>query len=392
VVSTVLIAAGLVVAAPSVVAAVVAAVPRPDHVVIVVEENHSNGAIIGNPDAPYINSLAASGANMTGFFAETHPSQLNYLAMYSGDTQAITDDSCPHTFSTPNIGAQLATAGFSFAGYSEGLPSAGYPGCYSGKYARKHNPWSDFSNVDAGANQPFTAFPTDYSTLPAVSYVIPNLDNDMHDGTVAQGDAWLQNNLSGYVTWAQTHNSVFVLTFDEDDHSQANQIATVITGQQIATGNYAEHVNHYNLLRTIEDGFGLPGIGAAATAAPLLDIWTLPSGDQPPAPDFTSGCTALACSVDASSSTDPDGSIVSYSWAFGDGATATGQTGSHTYASGGRRSVTLTAVDDQGVASSITHSVSPVAPAGSAAMPRGRPWSPARARGGRRSPFRAPPR
>ena len=358
-------AALLCVAAPAR-AATVATVPRPDHVVIVVEENHSTGGIIGNPDAPYINSLAASGANMTGFFAETHPSQPNYLALFSGDTQGVTDDSCPHTFSTPSLGGQLAGAGLSYAGYSEDLPSVGYTGCVSGKYARKHNPWSDFTDVPASANQPFTAFPTDYSTLPAVSYVMPNINDDMHDGTIAQGDAWLQSNLSGYITWAQTHNSVFVLTFDEDDHSQANQIPTVITGQRVTPGNYAETVDHYNLLRTIEDGFGLPGLGAAGTARPLLDIWTLPSGDQPPVPDFTNTCTALACNFDASPSSDPDGSIVSYSWSFGDGATATGQTATHNYASGGARSVTLTAVDDQGVASSITHAVSPVAPAGSA--------------------------
>src|SRR5689334_151780 len=72
-------------------------VPRPDHVVVVVEENHSDQAIIGNSDAPYINSLASTGANMTSFFAETHPSEPNYLALFSGSTQGVTDDSCPHT-------------------------------------------------------------------------------------------------------------------------------------------------------------------------------------------------------------------------------------------------------------------------------------------------------
>jgi PKD repeat protein len=333
--------------------------------VIVVEENHASSGIIGNPDAPYINSLASASANMTGFYAETHPSQPNYLAMYSGDTQGVTDDSCPHTFSATSLGGQLAGAGLGFAGYAEDLPSAGYTGCVSGEYARKHSPWTNFTDTATSTNQPLSAFPTDYSTLPAVSYVMPNMIDDMHDGTVAQGDSWLQNNLSGYITWAQTHNSVFVLTFDEDDHSQANRISTVISGQQVTPGTYPETVNHYNLLRTIEDGFGLAAIGAAATATPLLDVWTLPGGDQPPVADFTSTCTALSCSFDASASSDPDGSIVSYSWSFGDGATATGQSAAHAYASGGTKSVTVTAVDDQGVASSTTHPASPVAPAGS---------------------------
>ena len=83
-----------------------------------------------------------------------------------------------------------------------------------------------------------------------MSFVVPNLDNDMHDGTIAQGDTWLQNNLDGYVTWAKTHNSVFVLTFDEDDGSQANQIPTIFTGQRRADRRVRSTLNHYNLLRT----------------------------------------------------------------------------------------------------------------------------------------------
>jgi hypothetical protein len=346
----------------------VASVPRPDHVVIVVEENHSSQNIIGNPNAPYINSLAANGANMTNFFAETHPSQPNYLAMFSGDTQGVTSDACPQTFNTPNLASQLLGAGLTFTGYSETMPSAGYTGCSSGKYARKHNPWSDFTNVPASANQPFTSFPSDYAQLPAVSYVMPNLDNDMHDGTIAQGDTWLQNNLGGYISWANTHNSVFVLTFDEDDHTQANRIPNVITGQGVQPGQYAETVNHYNLLRTIEDAYGLAPVGASATAAPILDIWTPPTGNQPPVAAFSVSCSGLVCSFDGSGSSDPDsgGSVVSYSWSFGDGLSGSGVSVSHTYASGGSVSVGLTVVDDQGASGSVSHLASPVAPGGAA--------------------------
>ena len=105
----------------------------------------------------------------------------------------MTDDSCPHTFAGANLGSQALAAGLGFAGYSEGLPSVGYTGCTSGRYARKHNPWVNFTNVPAASNQPLTSFPTDYSTLPAVSFVIPNLDHDMHDGTIAQGDTWIHD-------------------------------------------------------------------------------------------------------------------------------------------------------------------------------------------------------
>lgn len=248
-------------------------VPRPDHVVIVVDENHSDAGIIGNPDAPYINSLAGQGANFTAFYAETHPSQPNYLALLSGSTQGVTDDNCPYSFSTANLAAELITSGAGFTGYSEDLPSVGYTGCQSGNYVRKHNPWVDFTNVPASANQPFSSFPTDYSTLPAVSIVVPNLQDDMHDGTVAQGDTWLQTNLSGYIDWATTHNSLFVLTFDEDDHTEGNQIPTLIVGAGVTPGSYGETLNHYNLLRTLTDAYGVAAMGAAATASPILDIW-----------------------------------------------------------------------------------------------------------------------
>jgi hypothetical protein len=247
----------------------VAAVPRPDHVVVVLEENRAQ-SIVGSPDAPYISALAAGNANFTQSFAETHPSQPNYLALFSGSTQGVTDDSCPQTFTGTSLGDQLIASGAGFTGYSEDLPSVGYTGCVSGDYARKHNPWVNWPSIPAAANQPMTAFPTDYSTLPAVSFVVPNLQHDMHDGTVAQGDAWLQNNLSGYIDWAKTHNSLFVLTFDEDDNTGNNRIPTILAGARVAPGTYSETINHYSLLRTIQDAYGLSPLAASASATPIL--------------------------------------------------------------------------------------------------------------------------
>ena len=134
-------------------------VPRPAHTVVVVMENHSYGEIIGNPAAPFINQLARNGALFTRSFAVTHPSQPNYLALFSGSTQGVPDDSCPHTFAAPNLAAGLAGAGMSFAGYAEDLPAAGSPACSQGQYARKHAPWTDFSNVPGSASKPFTSWP-----------------------------------------------------------------------------------------------------------------------------------------------------------------------------------------------------------------------------------------
>ncbi|HEX4703530.1 MAG TPA: alkaline phosphatase family protein, partial [Pseudonocardiaceae bacterium] len=162
----------------------VSAVPRPDHVVVVIEENHSYADVIGSAQAPYLNSLAGQGALFTASFAVAHPSEPNYLAVFSGSTQGVGDDSCPHTFTAGSLGGQLVAAGLGFAGYSEGLPSTGYTGCSAGEYARKHNPWVDFPAVPASADLPWSAFPTDFAALPTVSFVIPNLADDMHDGTI----------------------------------------------------------------------------------------------------------------------------------------------------------------------------------------------------------------
>ena len=291
---------GTVMAVPAAQASVTT-VPRPDHVVMLILENHSSGDILGNPDAPYINSLAASGANMTSSFALTHPSQPNYIGLFSGSVNGVTDDSCPNTLSADNLGAQLTNSGQGFAGYAEDLPSVGYTGCTSGAYARKHSPWVNFTNVPASANRPLTQFPTDYSTLPAVSIVIPNLQHDMHDGSIAQGDAWVQAQLDGYVQWAKQHNSVFLLTFDEDDNTANNQIPTIIQGQNVQPGQYSEHIDHYNVLRTLQDAYGLAPIGNSATASPILDIWK-PDVNAPQA-SFTATCVELTCSVDGSGST-----------------------------------------------------------------------------------------
>ncbi|MDQ1722460.1 MAG: phosphatidylinositol-3-phosphatase [Pseudonocardiales bacterium] len=254
-------------------AAAAAAVPRPDHVVVVVMENHSNTDVIGNPSAPYINSLADNGANFSQSYGITHPSQPNYLALFSGSTQAVTDNSCPHTFTSPNLASELIASSLTFAGYSESMPSDGYTGCASGPYARKHNPWVNFSNVPVASNLTLSSFPTDYNLLPTVSIVVPNQDNDMHDGTVAQGDAWLQQHIDGYLQWAQTHNSLLVLTWDEDDNNANNRIPTVFAGPLVKPGVYSETINHYNVLRTLEDAYGLPYAGASAAATPITDVW-----------------------------------------------------------------------------------------------------------------------
>jgi hypothetical protein len=279
----------------------------PAHVVIVIMENHAFNEIIGSANAPYINNtLAADGAVLTNSHAIEHPSQPNYLDLFSGANQGVHDDAVPAIipFSTPNLGALLLAKGLTFTTYSEDLPSVGFNGASAttvpgkNQYVRKHNPAANWQAVDAPANnhlppelnQPFSAFPTTdvgFSSMPAVSIVVPNEQDDMHDGTVAMGDTWLSNNIESYRKWAANNNSILIVTFDEDDSSMANQIATIFNGQNIRPGNYAEAsiesvpllgVNHFNILRTIENLYGLGTCNASSDGAsqPIVDLIRTP--------------------------------------------------------------------------------------------------------------------
>lgn len=253
-----------------------AQIPLFDHVVVVVMENHSYAEIIGNTaEAPYINSLAAAGANFSQSFAVEHPSEPNYLDLFSGSNQGVTDDSCPHTFSTDNLGSQLIGANLTFIGYAESLPVSDPTVCTYGThgYARKHNPWVNFSNIPAASNQPFSAFPTDFSTLPTLAFVVPNLCSDMHDCSIASGDAWLAGHIDAYAQWARTHNSLLVLTWDEDDRSESNQIATIFAGALVVPATYSETIDHFTVLATLEAIYGLDAIAGAIGRTAISDIW-----------------------------------------------------------------------------------------------------------------------
>ena len=237
-------------------------------------ENHGYSEVIGNSAAPFLNRLAGDGAVFTHSYAITHPSEPNYLALFSGSTHGVADDSCPVELTAPNLAADLIRAGKTFGGYAEDLPAIGSPVCSAGAYARKHVPWADFRNVPGSVSRPFSSFPaTDFAQLPTVSFVIPNLCNDMHDCSVATGDSWLRTHLTGYATWATTHDSLLVITWDEDDGSQSNQVPTILAGQQVRPGRYGERISHYRVLATLEAAYGLPRDGNAATVAPITDIW-----------------------------------------------------------------------------------------------------------------------
>jgi acid phosphatase len=305
--------------------------PVYDHIVIVVEENKDYDEIIGNPRAPYINGvLRAEGANFTQMYGEEHFSQGNYFWLFSGDNQTTGFfDQVPNESNNPNypfkahnLGERLIKSGKrSFKGYAEDLPAIGSTVDSSGLYARKHVPWISFANVPNGkkvgnsSNLRFSDFPdpSHFDKLPTVAFVIPNLDHDMHNCLppscdpsdpqccIERGDIWLRENLDAYYQWAKSHNSLLILTFDENNDIRAyhgltdpwvdpgsdtclgcqelcvdlqNRTVTIFAGARIKPGDYPEGngITHVNILRTIEAMYRLPKSGAQQPNAAGIGI------------------------------------------------------------------------------------------------------------------------
>jgi len=248
--------------------------PSPHHVVIVIEENKSYAQIIGNRAAPYINRLAARGALFTQSYGIAHPSQPNYLALFSGRPNR-NGDSCVFNDprpDAPNIGSELIAAHRTFVGFAEGLPAPGSTACSAGQYARKHAPWTHFTNVPAEDSKPLTAL-GDYAALPTLAYVVPDVLNDMHSASIERGDAWLQRTLEPLVTWAMHNDTLVILTWDESSAALTNHIPTIFIGPMVQPGRYSTTVSHYRVLRTIEEFYHVPALGGATSVAPITEIW-----------------------------------------------------------------------------------------------------------------------
>jgi len=235
-------------------------VPEPEHIIVVVLENHSFNEIFGAGEAPFLDYLATHGAEFTKSFAVAHPSQPNYFALFSGSTQGAKDDR-PYSLTAPTLAGSLHAVGKSFVGYVE----RGSP--------RKHNPWESFAESD-DVEQDMSRFPSDLAQLPTVSFVIPNLDHDMHDGSIAEGDAWLRQHLGHYADWCNGHNSLLIVTFDEP-HREGARIPTVFFGAAVRPGVYAEQIDHYSVLRTIEAMYGLSLLGDRTHTTPIADVWVV---------------------------------------------------------------------------------------------------------------------
>ena len=277
---------------PSVAPPAAPAVPSFSHVFVIVMENHEYGSIIGSAAAPYINGLASTYSLATNYYGASHPSLPNYLALTAGSTFGIASDCTSCYVGATNIADQVEASGRSWKAYMEDLPSPCFMGASTGNYAMKHNPFMYYNDIRNNAARcaahvlPFNQFWGDMSSgqVPNLTWITPNMCNDMHDCPVSTGDGWLRNVVPTITASAAFRNGgVLFITWDEGSSSAGccgdswgGRVATLVISPRVISGfrsSVAE--NHYSLLRTIEDGFHLAHLGAAgwSSSTPLREYF-----------------------------------------------------------------------------------------------------------------------
>jgi phosphatidylinositol-3-phosphatase len=263
--------------------------PAPDHVIVVMLENHSFSQVIGSPSMPYLNSLATAHSLATNYFGNVHPSIGNYFMLTTGQIETI-DDAFSGTVTDDNIVRALNGAGKTWKAYMESIPSAGYLGTDVVPYLRHHDPFSYFSDVTGSTVQaakivPFTQLQADLAagSLPNFAFIAPNSRNDAHDcptgaatcadtDKLAAADAWLKANIDPLINNAALANSVFIITWDEGDFTDltnvGGQVATVLVGTHVRAGFRSNtFYQHQNTLRLVLDLLKVgdrPGASAVA--------------------------------------------------------------------------------------------------------------------------------
>ena len=263
--------------------------PSGNHVVMVMEENQSYSTVVGNTtDWPSLNSLISNGALATNYYANVHPSIGNYFMLTTGQV-LTTNDSSTEVWNVDNLARRLLAAGISFKIYAEGIPNAGYLGGDTGLYVIRHNPFamlSDIADNQQVADQhivPFTQFATDLANgnLPRFSFVIPDVDDDAHNGTPLQADSWLQKQvvspLSNDPAFQPTGNGVLIVDFDEaadtDTTNGGGHVSPVFWGPLAKTGyrqTSSTLYQHQSMLNTVMQLLNLPNPPGAAASAPTM--------------------------------------------------------------------------------------------------------------------------
>jgi hypothetical protein len=264
--------------------------PRFDHVIWIFMENKPYDAVIGSPSAPFENALAAACGLATNYHSITHPSLPNYVAATSGSTQGITDDGPPssHPLDVASIYSQVKAAGKTWRDYAETAASP-CPLIDNSNYAVKHDPaayytgirsdcavWDVPMGTPAGGN-----FLNDLTagTLPAFSFVVPDLCSDTHSCSIETGDAWLGAWFAKILASPAylTGRTVIFLTWDEDDGSVVNRVPLIVVSPSTPAGTRSgTFFDHYSLLKTTEQLLGIGTfLGHAADASSMVSTFNL---------------------------------------------------------------------------------------------------------------------
>jgi phosphatidylinositol-3-phosphatase len=260
-------------------AAHAASVPPLAHVVVVILENHSYEQTRG---LPYAASLIKRGTSFSNSFAIAHPSQPNYLALWAANTMDVGSDSCPppgSPYSAENLGHACEAAGLRWRSYAEDLPGVGSDTCRAAgkRYTRKHDPWTDFSNLSHANERTYADLASDIAkdSLPNLAFVIPNNCHNSHDKDCGAdvADTWLAANLPAMIG-AVGPRGLVILTWDEDDGSADNRILTVFTGDLVQPGFVSRRwISHFSIVHTICAALGLPVFANALTDSAITDVW-----------------------------------------------------------------------------------------------------------------------
>ncbi|HEV2339700.1 MAG TPA: alkaline phosphatase family protein [Patescibacteria group bacterium] len=256
-------------------------------VVVIMMENKSYSDIVGSPNAPYINSLIHTYSFADNYFAVTHPSLPNYIALLGGNTFGITSDCTDCHVNAANFIDQLEQVNKTWEAYMESIPFPCFAGS-SGKYAQKHDPFLYFDDIRNNAKRchhivPYSFLSSDFRSLnstPHFAWITPDLCDDMHDCSVQTGDRWLASNVS-YILASPAftkHKSMLAITWDEGEGSGSNRVPLLLIGNAVKHG-FTSHTSysHYSLLHTIEQVWHLPPITQAVSQSKSMTDMLLPS-------------------------------------------------------------------------------------------------------------------
>ena len=239
------------------------------HVFVIVMENHSAYEALGGQ---YTALLASRYGLAENYHAVSHPSVPNYLALTSGSTWGVTDDSY-RVLPKNDVGSQLSRAGVTWRAYMEGLTGAG---CLHSPvpYDPGHNPFAFYGGLCPSNVVPLTGLSADLAgSAPRFVWITPDRCHDTHDCAVSVGDDWLRQEvplITGSAAWRS--NGVLFITWDEDDGSADNRVLTLVLTPGGGHRSSQRRYTHYSLLASVEDLLGVGRLGEAAHAAPMTDL------------------------------------------------------------------------------------------------------------------------